>query len=55
MGLKPSELVKSAVWPQLLMQVDALVAAELDAGYTTLIGFCVVGDNLIGASSGDTQ
>ncbi len=54
LALKPSELLKLGAWPKVLMQVNALVAADPDAGYTTLIGFCLIGDNLIGASSGDS-
>jgi hypothetical protein len=42
------------VWGELLEGVDADVAADPDAGFTTLIGFCVTSANVVGASCGDS-
>lgn len=41
-------------WPDILSQADRAVAADPEAGFTTLIGFAVWGDTLVGASCGDS-
>jgi hypothetical protein len=41
-------------WPDILSQADLAVAADAEAGFTTLIGFAVWGDTLVGASCGDS-
>jgi hypothetical protein len=38
----------------ILRRADETVSADPEAGYTTLIGFCVNGGNLYGASNGDS-
>ncbi|MDB5312062.1 MAG: hypothetical protein JWO38_6264 [Gemmataceae bacterium] len=50
----PAELFDPLVWQSVLAQADTVVAADLTAGLTTLIGLCVRGDQLAGASSGDS-
>jgi serine/threonine protein phosphatase PrpC len=41
-------------WPDMLAQADRAVAADPEAGFTTLLGFAVWGDTLLGASCGDS-
>ncbi len=53
-ALPPARLSSPSEWGTLLHAVDATVEAEDGAGYTTLIGFCLRGTSLIGASSGDS-
>ena len=48
------ELSKPETWVDVLQEADAAVAADPDAGFTTLIGFCITGENVAGASSGDS-
>ena len=38
-------------WANLLAQSDAAVAADREAGFTTLVGLCVIGDRVAGASA----
>lgn len=53
-GLPPDELTVSDTWVDLAARADAAVAADREAGYTTLVAFCVRGDRLAGASVGDS-
>ena len=41
-------------WPDILRQADATVLADTGAGLTTLVGFAVRGDQISGASCGDS-
>ncbi len=52
--LTPRQLCDPSMWIPLLEQADAAVCADPDAGYTTLIGLCIIGAALLGASSGDS-
>jgi serine/threonine protein phosphatase PrpC len=52
--LSPDALTRSATWATILREADEAVAQASDAGFTTLIGCCVRGDALAGASSGDS-
>jgi len=53
-GVRPERLVDGRAWPFLLRLADFAVAADVVAGFTTLIGFCVRNGVLAGASSGDS-
>lgn len=44
----------SRTWVDALRRADEQVLADREAGYTTLIGFAVVGGQVVGASSGDS-
>jgi serine/threonine protein phosphatase PrpC len=48
------ELLQPAAWPALLRRVDQAVADDPDAGFTTLVAFCVNRGQVVGASSGDS-
>ena len=52
--LSPERLQDAVTWVGLLELADQAVAAAPAAGYTTLIGFCVTGKAVCGASSGDS-
>ncbi len=52
--LAPARLVDGRTWASLLRQADLAVAAEVMAGFTTLVGFCVRDKMVVGASSGDS-
>lgn len=41
-------------WPDMLARADRAVASDLEAGLTTLLGFAVWGDTVVGASCGDS-
>ena len=47
-------LLSPLTWPVILWQSDEAVAAAANAGFTTLIGFCLTEDALCGGSSGDS-
>ena len=49
-----ASLSRAGTWAEALRQADARVLADTEAGFTTLIGFAVVGGQVIGASSGDS-
>jgi serine/threonine protein phosphatase PrpC len=51
---RPEELLLAPIWSGILRRADAAVAADRDAGFTTLVGLCVYGDQVVGASSGDS-
>lgn len=42
-------------WVSLLRGADMAVAADPDASFTTLIGLCLFGDDVAGASNGDSS
>jgi PPM family protein phosphatase len=50
----PQCLADGAVWASVLGQADAAVSADAEAGYTTLVGLCVVPGAVAGASCGDS-
>ena len=50
----PSFLVENRTWERLLGAADKLVAKDTIAGFTTLVGFCVRDDRIIGAANGDS-
>lgn len=50
----PKKLISTAMWKSILERVDNTVDNDPDAGFTTLIGFCVIENTLFGASSGDS-
>ncbi len=54
LSLSPHQLSDSRTWTALLQQADAAVAADHEAGFTTLIGLSILGDVLHGASCGDS-
>lgn len=48
------QLSNPVFWSTLLRQTDLAVSTDADAGYTTLVGFCIADGVLTGASSGDS-
>lgn len=50
----PTRLTDPAVWADLLRRADNAVARAPDAGFTTLVAFCVGPNFVCGASSGDS-
>ena len=50
----PRALTKSSTWETILRQADRAVVDDPEAGFTTLLGFCIKGSILTGASSGDS-
>jgi PPM family protein phosphatase len=52
--LTPADVADEGAWLVLLNSADRAVSADPDAGYTTLLGFCVVDGKVFGASSGDS-
>jgi serine/threonine protein phosphatase PrpC len=53
-GWAVADLRKPVIWSHLLGAADGAVEADPEAGFTTLVGFCVCGTELAGASSGDS-
>jgi hypothetical protein len=52
---QPVSCVQSSrAWVAALRRADETVSADVEAGYTTLIGFAVVAGQVVGASSGDS-
>jgi hypothetical protein len=47
-------LIDPAAWSGILRRADAAVAADADAGFTTLVGLGVYRGRVAGASSGDS-
>jgi serine/threonine protein phosphatase PrpC len=48
-------LLNPLVWVSLLRAADLEMAADPEAGFTTLIGLCLFGDDIAGASNGDSS
>lgn len=48
------QLLSPLTWPTILRQSDEMVANNPQAGFTTLIGFCLTETAVCGASSGDS-
>jgi serine/threonine protein phosphatase PrpC len=53
-ALPQRKLIETATWESSLAQADRAVFAEKEAGFTTLLGFYLKEDLMIGASSGDS-
>jgi hypothetical protein len=52
---QPAILVtRPGAWEEILRQADAAVANDPEAGFTTLIAFCIQKDAICGASNGDS-
>jgi hypothetical protein len=49
-----AELMLLRMWDDILGYVDRTVADDAEAGYTTLVAFCIAGGHLAGASCGDS-
>ena len=47
-------LSDSFTWTEILSRADTAVAADREAGFTTLIGLCAEADRVAGASCGDS-
>ena len=50
----PRTLAQPSSWADILQEADRAVFHDKDAGFTTLLGFCVASESLVGASSGDS-
>ena len=48
------QLVRGDTWMSLIRRADEAVAADAEAGFTTLVGCCVCRGALVGASGGDS-
>jgi PPM family protein phosphatase len=46
--------IRPDAWETILRQADAAVASDPEAGFTTLIAFCIQKDAICGASNGDS-
>jgi hypothetical protein len=53
-GTELYRLWTADTWARILMDVDRIVCTDSVAGFTTLIGLCVVGGRIRGASVGDS-
>jgi PPM family protein phosphatase len=54
LGLPPATLARPKTWIDVLQKADKTVNRDPEAGFTTLIGFCLTSDRLTGASCGDS-
>jgi serine/threonine protein phosphatase PrpC len=52
--LSPQQLADALVWTAVLQQADQAVAADPEAGFTTLLGFWLADGLVAGASTGDS-
>jgi PPM family protein phosphatase len=50
----PRKLANPFTWSGLLHNADETVRDDVEAGFTTLVGFCIAADHLAGASCGDS-
>jgi hypothetical protein len=50
----PVQLLRPPTWTKILEATDKAVAANPDAGFTTLVAFCITKAYICGASSGDS-
>ena len=53
-NLPPEQLTNRLAWAGLIRKVDDAVQADPVAGFTTLVGLCVIGNRIVGASCGDS-
>ncbi|MBN9523862.1 protein phosphatase 2C domain-containing protein [bacterium] len=53
-SMRPAELTNAGAWTTILGTADAAVAADPEAGFTTLIGLAATDRELAGASVGDS-
>ncbi len=52
---QPSNLlVDGSIWNSFLAEADRIVAKDTIAGFTTLNGFCVSNERIVGSSNGDS-
>jgi serine/threonine protein phosphatase PrpC len=51
---RPERPLDGRTWATVLSGVDYAVASDVEAGFTTLVGFCIRGGVITGASSGDS-
>jgi hypothetical protein len=49
LGLPPATLARPKTWIDVLQKADKTVNRDPEAGFTTLIGFCLTSDRLTGA------
>jgi serine/threonine protein phosphatase PrpC len=54
LSLSADQRTEGSAWADVLTHADAAVAADREAGFTTLVGLCVSGDRVAGASCGDS-
>jgi len=54
LALPPERLIKPASWINVVRTADRAVAGDRGAGFTTLVGLCVYGGRIAGASNGDS-
>lgn len=52
--LNPGEMGEVTTWFSIFRSADEAVRADREAGFTTLVGFCIVMGIVCGASSGDS-
>jgi PPM family protein phosphatase len=50
----PEALAEPLSWGPVLQEADQAVDRDRDAGFTTLLGFCITSGRLVGASCGDS-
>jgi hypothetical protein len=50
----PEQLTAPSSWARILGSADEAVCSDPWAGFTTLLGFCIAGGHLLGASCGDS-
>jgi hypothetical protein len=53
-GLAANKVISHAAWVTILRQADDAVSADVDAGFTTLVGFSLLDGRVYGASNGDS-
>ena len=53
-AVAPRELSVPTAWSEILRQADLAVRDDAGAGFTTLVGFCIAGGFIAGASCGDS-
>lgn len=53
-AIPPQRLMDRRVWTDLLRKVDDAVRLDANAGFTTFIGLCALGNRVVGVSSGDS-
>ncbi len=54
LGFPPERIADPLAWPSILRMADEALATDAEAGLCTLLGFCIAGGHLFGASAGDS-
>lgn len=54
LALSAEQRSTGSTWPEVLAVADAAVAADPEAGFTTLVGLCATANHVAGASCGDS-